>query len=109
MITGADLLYGVGQQRSVNGAYYVPLNGLTLAPPTTSLHVDEINHISDQRSFFGQYIQITWKPLPIIEIIAGARMNETFERLVSQHTDGFDPTADLAATSSRSVIRPTGR
>lgn len=108
MIAGADLLYGFAQQRSINGAYYVPLNGLTLAPPTTSLHVDEINRVSDQRIFLGQYLQMDWKPLPIVQVTAGARMNETNENLVSQHVDGFDPTADLAATSSRSVSRPTG-
>ena len=102
MITGADLLYGVGQQRSVNGAYYVPLNGLTLAPPTTSLHVDEINHISDQRSFFGQYIQITWKPLPIIEMIAGARMNET--------SSAWCPNIQMASILPRTLQRlPAGQ
>ena len=108
LVTGADLLYGEGRQRSVNGAYYVPLNGLTVAPPTTSLHVDEINRIADRRAFLGQYVQLGWKPLPIVRIDAGVRMNETTEDLQSQHLDGFDPTANLAANSSRTVTRPTG-
>jgi outer membrane receptor protein involved in Fe transport len=108
MVAGVDLLYGSARQRSVNGAYYVPLDGLTLAPASTSLHVDEINRIFDQRAFFGQYVQMDWNPLPILHITMGARMNETNETLKSAHLDGFDPTANLAATSSRSVVRPTG-
>jgi iron complex outermembrane recepter protein len=108
MVAGADLLYGVAQQRSINGAYFVPLNGLTLAPPTTSLHVDEINRVMDRRTFLGQYLQIDWTPLPIFHVTAGVRLNETNEYQASQHLDGFDPTADLAAISTRSVVRPTG-
>ena len=104
-MVGTDLLYGVGRQSSVNGAYYVPLNGRTVAPSTTSLHVDEINTIADRRVFAGQYAQFDWKPDRRWDITAGLRFNETFERKVSAHIDGFDPTADEAARENRQTTR----
>ncbi len=105
LLVGADLLYGIGRQRSLNGEYYVPLNGLTIAPPTTSLHVDEINSVADRRAFAGQYVQVDWKPDDRWDVVAGFRLNETGEHKDSAHIDGFDHTLDEFDTASRNVVR----
>jgi len=105
LLVGADLLYGVGRQRSLNGEYYVPLSGLTVAPPTTSLHVDEINSVADRRVFAGQYAQVDWKPGDRWDVVAGLRLNETDEHKDSTHIDGFDHTFDEFDMASRNVVR----
>lgn len=107
-LIGADLLYGVGRQRSLNGEYYVPLDGLTIAPPTTSLHVDEINSVADERLFAGQYAQLDWKPDERWDVIAGLRLNETYEHKDSAHIDGFDHSLDEFDTASRDDVRLGG-
>ena len=108
LLYGADLLYGLGKQASINGAYYAPLVADPVLTATTALHVDEINSISDQRLFAGQYVQADWKPGARLDVSAGIRVNETYERLVSSHVDGFDAALDSAARSVRRVIRPGG-
>lgn len=108
LIVGADLLYGLGRQRSLNGEYYVPLNGLTIPLPTTSLHVDEINSVVDTRIFIGQYAQLDWKPNERLDVIAGLRLNETNEHKDSAHLDGFDVTLDQFDDASRNVVRLAG-
>ena len=108
VLVGADLLYGVGGQRSLNGEYYVPLDGLSLAPPTTSLHVDEINSVADRRTFAGQYAQVDWKPDTRWDVVAGVRLNETYEHKDSAHIDGFDPSLDEFDTAERDVVRLSG-
>jgi iron complex outermembrane receptor protein len=107
VVTGADLLYGFARQESINGAYYAPLNGSAVPPPTTSLHVDEVNSISDRRVFAGQYVQADWKLSPAVDLNAGARLNETDEHLVSRHIDGFDAVNDLEGNSHGSIVRGT--
>lgn len=108
LVTGADLLYGSGLQRSLNGEYYVPLDGKTIAPPTWSLHVDEINSVDDKRFFAGQYAQADWKPDGRWDVIAGLRLNETDEDKDSVHIDGFDHTLNTYDTRARDVVRLSG-
>ena len=108
LIVGADLLYGLGRQRSVNGAYYVPLSGRVIAPSTTSLHVDEVNTIRDQRLFGGQYAEFDWRPAPAWDVVAGLRFNETYEDKASIHIDGFDPAVNETGRQSRNKIRLSG-
>lgn len=105
---GADLLYGSGRQQSVNGEYYAPLSGEGRPPPTTALHVDEINGIDDRRAFVGEYLQLDWKPTSRLDITAGGRLNETYEHKISTHLDGFDTTADTYDVDHRRVFRPSG-
>ncbi len=107
LLYGMDVLYGLGKQDSINGAYYAPLSGLGRLPATTALHVDEVNSLSDLREFLGQYVQADWKPLPRLDVIAGLRINETFERQLSRHVDGFDAGNDLDGRSDRQVVRPS--
>ena len=105
LVWGGDLLYGLGRQRSINGAYYTPLSGLVLPPSTESLHVDEVNGIEDQRIFIGEYAQVNWKPATRWDLVAGLRLNETDERKASAHLDGFDSAAD---ESDRRTYRKVG-
>jgi outer membrane receptor protein involved in Fe transport len=108
LVYGADLLYGLGKQASINGAYFVPLTGVIAVPRTTDLHIDEINSVSDQRAFLGEYAEVDWKPDAQWDLTTGLRFNETYERRISRHIDGFDPSADVSAEASKHQIRPAG-
>jgi iron complex outermembrane recepter protein len=107
-VFGADLLYGIGRQRSRNGEYYVPLDGKTVPPPTSHIHIDELNTIADRRVFAGQYAQFDWKPDDRWDVEGGLRLNETHERKSSGHVDTIDSTQDEFATRARSVTRLAG-
>lgn len=105
---GADLLFGLGSQRSSNGACFVPLSGRVLAPPTTSVPVDEINTIRDLRRFGGEYAEFGWHPHTDWVVTAGLRLNETYEDKTSGHRDVVDPTADEHARASGNQRRFSG-
>ncbi|MBV8800303.1 MAG: TonB-dependent receptor [Alphaproteobacteria bacterium] len=108
LVLGADLLYGLGRQSSANGEYFVPLSGLVLPPPTTAIHVDETNTIRDKRVFGGQYAEIDWRPLSALDILAGLRLNETFEDKNSGHLDGFNSADDEFAQDESRTTRLSG-
>jgi iron complex outermembrane receptor protein len=108
LVYGLDVLYGIGRQRSKNGEYFAPLNGQGPLPSTLDLHVDEINDVNDHRVFVGQYAQVDWKPDDRWDVVAGLRLNETKERLISSHVDGFDPTANLSASETKTNTRLSG-
>ncbi len=108
LIVGADLLYGLGKQTTLNGnsGYTVPLNGSVLPPPTSQIPVNEIGKVDDRRVFAGQYAQLDWKPSDRWDLVAGVRLNETYEHKVS--SDYTTPPAQLLAqTASLNVVRPT--
>jgi iron complex outermembrane receptor protein len=108
LIAGADLLYGHGQQTTLNGnsGYTVPLDGTVLPPPTSAVVVNEIGTVNDRRLFAGQYAQLDWKPDDRWDVTAGVRMNEAHE-----HKDASDlvlPPPQLATGSvSKTMIRPS--
>ncbi|MBV9569880.1 MAG: TonB-dependent receptor [Alphaproteobacteria bacterium] len=108
LVIGADLMYGLGRQSSANGEYFVPLSGRVIPPPTTLIHVDETNTIRDKRVFGGQYAEFDWRPMPDLDILAGLRLNETFEDKNSGHLDGFDPADNEFAHEERSTTRLSG-
>jgi len=108
LIVGADLLYGLGRQTSLNGngVYTVPLDGSVLPPPASSLPVNEIGTIDDRRLFAGQYAQAQWKPDQRWNVVAGVRLNEAYEHKNS--SDLTLPPPQLASESvSKTIIRPT--
>jgi iron complex outermembrane receptor protein len=112
LLVGADLLYGYGRQttQNGNGAYTVPLDGSVVPPPTTLLPVNEYAYVSDKRLFAGQYAQIDWKLDSRWDLMAGIRLNETYESKSSSdltlppftHTEEYD-----AQQASHNVVRPT--
>ena len=108
LIAGADLLYGHGQQTTLNGnsGYTVPLDGTVLPPPTSAVAVNEIGTVNDRRMFTGQYAQLDWKPDDRWDVTAGVRINEAYE-----HKDASDlvlPPPQLATGSvSKTMIRPS--
>ncbi|MBV8405963.1 MAG: TonB-dependent receptor [Gammaproteobacteria bacterium] len=113
LLLGADLLYGYGEQTTLNGnsAYTVPLDGSVVPPPTSALPVNEIGYVSDKRLFAGQYAQVDWKPAARWDVTAGVRLNETYESKFSsdQTLPPFTPTQEYdAQQASRDVVRPTG-
>jgi len=112
LLVGADLLYGYGRQTTQNGnsAYTVPLDGSVVPPPTTQLPVNEYGYVSDKRLFAGQYVQADWKPDPRWDLVAGIRLNETYESKSTSDmtlppftlTEQYD-----AQEASRNLVRPT--
>jgi iron complex outermembrane recepter protein len=108
LLLGADLLYGHGQQTSLNGndGYTVPLNGSVLPPPTSEVVVNEIGTVNDRRTFAGQYAQLDWKPDSRWDVVVGLRLNETEEK--KESSDLTLPPPQLAAESvSKTMIRPS--
>jgi iron complex outermembrane receptor protein len=108
LIAGADLLYGLGRQTSLNGndAYTVPLNGSVLPPSTSAIPITEIGAINDKRLFTGQYAQFDWKPDGRWDVLAGIRLNEAYERKNS--SDLVLPPPQLASESvDKTMVRPT--
>ncbi len=110
VIVGADLLYGLGRQTTLNGnsAYTVPLNGTVLPPPTTELPVNEIGSVDDHRVFAGQYAQFDWKPLADWDVIGGFRLNETYEQKYSSDFLPLPPVQFAAEKVNRTDVKPTG-
>ena len=108
-IGGMDLLYGYGRQGTFNdnSAYTVPLNGAIVPPSTTGLPVNEIGTVNDKRLFMGQYLQADWKPDDNWDVMAGLRLNETFEHQHSSDLLLTPPMSYAAETSNRNVVRPS--
>jgi hypothetical protein len=107
MLVGADVLTGAGRQISRNGEYYVPLNGRTRAPSTTSIHVDEINTLKDTRVFAAQYVQADWTNGPV-NLLVGLRLNETAEHKRSAHIDTLEPEDNEAEADHRTGAQLSG-
>jgi outer membrane receptor protein involved in Fe transport len=108
LIVGADLLYGLGTQTTLNGngAYTVPLNGAVLPPPTTELPVNEIGTVNDKRVFAGQYAQFDWKPDTRWDVLGGLRLNEAYERKYSSDYT-VPPPLLLDERVRKTMIRPS--
>jgi iron complex outermembrane recepter protein len=108
LIVGADLLYGHGQQTTLNGnsGYTVPLNGSVLPPPTSEVPVNEVGTINDRRTFAGQYAQLDWKPDSRWDVTAGLRLNEAKEQKESSDLTLPPPEFD-AQSVSKTMIRPS--
>ena len=108
IVTGADLLYGLGQQTTLNGnsAYTVPLNGSVLPPPTSAIPVNEVGTVDDRRLFAGEYVQLDWKPDERWDALAGVRLNEAYEHKISSDLTLPPPVLD-AETASKTMIRPS--
>jgi iron complex outermembrane receptor protein len=108
LIVGADLLYGLGRQTTMNGndAYTVPLDGTVLPPPAASIAVNEIGRLDDRRLFAGQYVQSDWKPDDRWDAIAGIRLNEAYEHKNSSDLTRSPPELSSELVS-KTIIRPT--
>ena len=108
LIVGADMLYGLGKQITLNGnsGYVVPLDGSVLPPPTTQIPVNEIGTVDDKRIFIGQYAQLDLKFGDRFDLTGGLRLNEAYEHKISSDFTTPPPTLD-SAIASRTDVRPT--
>ncbi len=107
-VVGLDALYGRGVQTTLNNnaGYTVPLDGLVIPPPTWAQPLNEVVTLDDKRLFAGQYVQLDWQPGARWDVIAGLRVNETYERKVSTDLT-LPPPQLLAEDASQRVNRPT--
>jgi iron complex outermembrane recepter protein len=78
-VTGVDLLYGRGRQRSANFEYAVRIDGSN-APRSTALPIDESTALKDRRIFAGLYAQTVIRPVTPLTLLIGGRLNRTDER-----------------------------
>lgn len=110
LIAGADFLYGFGHQGTFNdnSAYTVPLNGSVLPPPASQSAANEIGSVHDHREFLGQYLQADWKPDDRFDVLAGVRLNETFEHQYSSDYLLQPPASFAAQSSARDLVKPAG-
>ena len=110
-IGGLDLLYGFARQSSRNGndAYTVPLDGSVVPPSTDVIPVNEIGTTNDKRLFLGQYLQADWKPDERWDVMAGVRLNETFEHKFSSDLvlPPPPPATFNSETANKNVVRPS--
>jgi iron complex outermembrane receptor protein len=108
LIMGADLLYGHGRQRTLNGnsGYTVPLDGSVLPPRASTVPLTEIGRIDDRRHFAGQYAQVDWKLDARWDVIGGVRVNEVHEHKTTSDLV-FPPPQQASGDVSKTMIRPT--
>ncbi|MHB8813516.1 MAG: TonB-dependent receptor [Steroidobacteraceae bacterium] len=108
VVVGADLLYGRGGQVTLNGnsAYTVPLDGSEIPPPTWTFPPNEIGALDDKRLFVGEYAQVDFHPDARWDILAGVRLNETYEHKNSSDLT-LPPPVMLAQTVSKTFVKPT--
>ena len=108
LIVGADMLYGLGKQITLNGnsGYQVPLDGSVLPPPTTRIPVNEIGTVDDKRIFVGQYAQLDLKFGDRVDLTGGLRLNEAYEHKISSDFTTPPPALD-SAIAHRTDVRPT--
>lgn len=108
LTVGADLLYGLGRQTSLNGndAYTVPLDGSVLPPPVSAVPVTEIGTVDDKRLFAGQYAQLDWKLAEHWDVIGGVRLNEAWEHKRASDLV-FPPPEFDSGDVRKTMIRPT--
>lgn len=110
LIAGADFLYGFGHQGTFNdnGAYTVPLDGSVLPPSANPAAANEIGSVHDHREFLGEYVQADWKPDERFDVLAGIRLNETFEHQYSSDYLDAPPASFASQTSVRDLVKPAG-
>jgi len=81
---GLDYLYGKAEQTSKNFDYYIPTGG-TPAPESGLQPISETFRVVDERKFLGAYLQAQWNLTPVVDLLAGMRLNQTDE---SRHSEG---------------------
>ena len=108
LIFGADVLYGLGRQTTLNGnsGYLVPLDGSVTPPTTTQIAVNEIGTIDDKRIFVGQYLQLDLKFADGFDLTGGLRLNEAYEHKISSDFTTPPPVFE-SEIASRTDVRPT--
>jgi iron complex outermembrane receptor protein len=77
-MAGADALIAQGEAKGATYSYTAPLNGATRASVTepANLNLDS----DDERTLFGGYGSIEWRPTPRFNGTVGARLNSTTEK-----------------------------
>ncbi len=102
--TGADFLFGNGQQNSDNFEYAVLPNGVN-RPLSTTLPIDESTELRDKRNFSGVYSQIDWRPTDRWNVILGMRYSDTREsrrgEAVDHHANRGTPNFKASANARK--------
>lgn len=108
LVVGSDMLYGRGVQTTLNGngAYTVPLDGSAIPPPAWTFPPNEIGALDDKRLFAGQYAQLDLHPDTRLDIVAGVRLNEAYERKSSSDLT-LPPPVFASAAVSKTLVKPS--
>ena len=109
LIFGVDHLHGSGSQNAVNFGYCVNATGIEQSCDGAH-HADEIVQSGDTRDFSGAYAQLSWRPAPQLDLMAGLRLNHTRESANGLAIDntGAEPVVAFDGTDARTTTRPSG-
>jgi iron complex outermembrane recepter protein len=106
---GVDYLYGTGSQRAANFGYCIDPGGRELSCPGAR-HDDELARSEDSRDFAGVYSQVEWMLSPVINVMAGLRLNHTSETASGRAVDNTGPVPVIVfeGTDKRAQSRLSG-
>jgi outer membrane receptor protein involved in Fe transport len=106
---GVDYLHGEGSQHATNFGYCMDVAGHE--QPCTGAHdADELARSEDRRDFAGLYGQLDWKLTPIVDLLAGLRINHTREtaRGIAIDNTSPSPIVTFEGNDERSQTRLSG-
>jgi iron complex outermembrane recepter protein len=106
---GVDYIYGYGTENAVNFGYCVDPNGHEYTCDGAH-HPDELVYSDDQRGFAGAYTQLDWQLHPSIDVLAGLRLNNTWETAhgVAIDNTGAVPLVTFDGSDERTTTRLSG-
>jgi len=102
---GIDQLFGKGDQQARIFSYAVDPEHGGDAPVSSGVPVLESNELEVERSFFGAYGQLGWRPTESINVLAGLRLNVTHE---IREGEVDLPTGPVPSRQVRDDTEPTG-
>lgn len=104
-VWGIDEIFGKGEQQARIFSYAVdPLHGND-APASSAVPLLESNELEVERSFFGAYGQLDWKPTDVLDVLFGLRLNHTRETREGEEDLAGGP---VPSRQTRSDSEPSG-
>lgn len=106
-VLGLSYLYGNGQERSNNDAYFIHLDGSN-PPSTANLPIDETTSFDDLRSFAGIYGNLDWNFAPKWDFQLGLQLNHDVENNSAADFSYHPAPGAVFGGDHRSDTRPSG-
>lgn len=109
LMYGVDYLHGYGSENAINFGYCVDRSGREYVCGGAH-HPDELVFSDDKRGFAGAYTQVDWQLNPVVDVLAGLRLNNTREtaRGVAIDNTGAAPVVTFDGTDERTTTRLSG-
>ncbi len=109
LMYGVDYLHGYGSENAINFGYCMDPSGREYACEGAH-HPDELVYSDDKRGFAGAYTQLDWQLSPVLDVLAGLRLNNTRETAngVAIDNTGANPVVAFNGTDGRTTTRLSG-